>query len=784
MANDFNPTFTPSTYTPSISPLKLQGKGTLMSSVSEIGKGAIEAYGAYNKEQVLGELDKKLNELNQEYFDRNPDMINAAERDYAAEHVAIDLDKYGMTQNPTFQTGDQIDARYAQLDSKQLELDDKLKKLTVARQQGALSSFEYDQRSKQITRELVAQNPHLTKELIGRLGQNLGLAGIEERIKRDEALAKSQADAISKYQTQIWDEADKRNIPITYDATGNVDYKSMEMSINLHRANQSAFQLLDQASKSREIVSKEQLNDLIDRNFHYGAVNGTYNNVEDQITKIFMDDKVPYANKVVVAKQAISQAKAFVRTSFAPYMGDSRIQEAAKFFDSRADALESSLENFKSGEDAKKYFGNQKTIMEDQQSIDVLKKFPVKETQFVTGIVRDVGAANLLNYPEGQAFLKNVVKLSEGILKDATPSSENYDKNARTGDSNYDVILKQHFKDIANGKLDNIDTMNKTITNYFKGLNTPEVAGDANAHFTKIENIVKLVKDPLNAKGVEHFDANSKSLILDAVDTYNKQVALGLASEFRAHPEAQVSLTLAGDGTLLSRGGSSDFNTRIVNRINDGLSAYAAVHGVSKKEAAKEFYGTYFNNAFTNPQAPSQSELSNNNPANLLSDNNKTPTSFATTNEGIIASVNKVSGLYNEGNKKTVKDIVTSLYPAESLTTGVSQKDLIAAVSKASGFKPTAKLDLADKVNFSKLMSAIYSVNGHDISFQKVHSIAWPNESENIRSKQEVSIEAQRATASAFEKYKAMRNDKKITEEQFKDIASVLWAHLKEQGNQ
>lgn len=775
MANEFNPTAQPTQFSASISPLKLQGKSMAFAApLAEGVKAGVEFVQEKNKQDVFSRLDERLNALNQEYFDRNPEMLAAQQGEIANEYNATAMEQYAMTQNPTFTTGEQIDAQYAYLDSKQQELKSRLDKLQVARNQGALSSFEYAMRAKRITRELVAENPHLTRELIGRLSQNLGLSGMEERIKYDEKMREDQAASIAKRNQDIDNEADKRNIPRIFDETGAVDYDAMAVAIDRHRANKGAFELLQMNSQSNEILDKQVVRGLINKGVHYGAVNGAFDTVEAQLVSLYNDNTVPYANKPKLAEAIISKSQSQMRTFLSPYMGESEIKDAVTFFDGRLESLRKALDSFASGDDAKKYFSNTRTIMDDKENIDLMKKFNVTQYKFITGIVRDLGPASLLQY--NPQFYKNTVSLASSIISNSIPSPNNYNKDESLNLSNFGALFKNHFTEINKGNTEHVADFNKTVANFYAGINSPEVTKNPDEFFKRSEEFLAMVRDPMNAKGIAQLDANSKSLILENLDNYNRVLANGFATAIRTNPDANIQMTVAGDGSLLVRGGSQDFNTRIVNRINAGLEAYAAINGMSKVEASKEFYRTYYNDAFTKPDAPNKDLVEKNNPAGIVAADGKTLRQFASTEEGVRFSINYVGDLYNKQNKRTLKAIVETLFPKETLGPGATQTELVNSLSKSTGFGPTEKLELSDKVNLSKLMSGIYAMNGMDISFQKVYDMGWPNEAKKIKDKKMSKDEMLRSTADAWEK---IRSDKKLTKEQKGEEASRLMSQLR-----
>jgi hypothetical protein len=70
--------------------------------------------------------------------------------------------------------------------------------------------------------------------------------------------------------------------------------------------------------------------------------------------------------------------------------------------------------------------------------------------------------------------------------------------------------------------------------------------------------------------------------------------------KYRAeNPNEKVRISQNWDGTLIATGGSEEFNTNYVGRINTALKAYSTLQGKSPNEVSNEFYSRYYQDIFT-----------------------------------------------------------------------------------------------------------------------------------------------------------------------------------------
>lgn len=692
------------------------GFETAMGSVKALGEAGLEAYKGYN----ISSLEKQTKAEIDDYLSKSPTRIKEVELEAAGLEQTL-------KQFPMSEAGDgaSVDAAISGV---QKELDSKLDFLRKAKDQGIMTPEMFTERVLKNTREAVARNPGIGRDLMSSAQQVLELSGIQNRITQDKALAKSAADSMSKMQMDIWNEADKRNIPVRYNSNGSVDYDLMLGDIQKNRAQLGSYELLKRNHEIGDIQSKEDVKMFTDKGMHYGAVNGAFGTLEEKLIALFNDTTTPYPNKVATAKSMADQASAEIRTYFAPYMNDAEIKSAAEFFDKRVTTLVTNMDNFKSGKDLKDYLVNQKSIMEETQNIELLKRVNMAEFKFISSVVKDAGFANLNQSADGRKLTNAFVTLSQDILRGAPIVASSYDKNPLIKDSIATTTLKSAISGVSDNTPESISTMNKAIKSYVDGINNPETTPTLNDFYTRAGDLVKVLKDPINASNLSKLDEVSRGQLTEIMNTYNDQTALSMGTYLRTHPNENITLSVQPNGTLVATGASEAFNRDIVGRINSNLSAYANLNGVSTKEASKSFYAEHYRDVLTTPDNTSTKAKVSNNPLNLKDASAKGVRQFDTLEEGINASASQLTR-YFEGKgvaggkpRKTVTDIIDLWRPASDRKGegDIAQKEYIDFVSKTIGVSPRQELNLNDKVVMSKLIAAMSTVEGNPLDSDRV----------------------------------------------------------------
>jgi hypothetical protein len=385
------------------------------------------------------------------------------------------------------------------------------------------------------------------------------------------------------------------------------------------------------------------------------------------------------------------------------------------------------MDNFKSGKDLKDYLSNQKSILEDTQNIELLKRVDMASFKFISGVVKDAGFANLNQSADGRKLTNQFISLSQDILRGAPILASSYDKNPLLKNSPVSMTLKSAIAGVNDGTPESVNVMNKSINAFIDGINNPEITTSLGEFYSRTNDLVEVIRDPSNAVNLSKMDEISRGKLTEIMNVYNEQTAASMGTYLRTHPEEKITLSVQPNGVLVATGASNTFNRDHVGRINANLSAYANLNGVSTKEAAKAFYGEFYKDVLTTPNNTSSKVVSNNNPLNLKSASSNSFRKFDTLEEGIVAADKQLlryaEGVGVAGGKprKTVKDIIDLWRPASDIRKNdISQKDYIDYVSKAMGVSYLTQLDLKDKLTASRLIAAMSNIEGNPVDPDRV----------------------------------------------------------------
>ncbi len=114
-----------------------------------------------------------------------------------------------------------------------------------------------------------------------------------------------------------------------------------------------------------------------------------------------------------------------------------------------------------------------------------------------------------------------------------------------------------------------------------------------------MEEMFKQIGDPKFKEAAKYIDQYQASQLLKGVDEYNRVIYNNFMKYRAENPNEKVRISQNWDGTLIATGGSEEFNTNYVGRINTALKAYSTLQGKSPNEVSNEFYTRYYQDIFT-----------------------------------------------------------------------------------------------------------------------------------------------------------------------------------------
>jgi hypothetical protein len=590
-----------SNFNPSPIVTKLDGKGQTMETAASLGKMAVEGYVEYDKNKQLGSLDDKLAELNDEYFSRDISGINEEMNVLAQERAVTDLQMQNLTQNPTFQTGEEVDAAYSGLQATLGGLDESLAKLQMAKNQGSMSSFEYDQRAKKITRELVANNPHLTREILGRLSQNLNLSGMEERIKYDEALRKQQVSNQEDEVKFLRKNLESLKIPESQfldPMTGQWDTSSMRLVMDSRRSKLLSAEMADEALKNGETLTKTDAFELVRSGKHLVIADGKYEQFKNTLADL-KQQYPDYAQFKVQASIALARAKESLTASFGGIIKyNPEIEMVYNQTVESFNELGKVIDSNESGETLTKYMENRDKVTTLIETNNLRKKVGSLEAiKLQNQLMSSSAFIKILDEDKGTALkiLERLIDVSAGarqVVEDSIP--------LKPGDvSVSDILRETTSKTVVNdqGTGNSAAIFNTSLADELKVITSNS---DEATRFVNTQKVISNLADPTKNQSVVYLN-NENKVELERIIQENN---VPLFSKLVASKESGVTLSLTPDGLVTTTNATSEFRTSVVDRINDSIKAYAALKGTTTKEVAQDFYTKFYKDTFDNKDIP------------------------------------------------------------------------------------------------------------------------------------------------------------------------------------
>lgn len=587
----FNPTVDPISYRPSPVVSGARDKGATLSMLAGLGKLTAEGIDAYNTQSAMEQIDVNINKLNEEYLQQSPTYLGEVQEGVGQE--ALFLEKMPMMAG--FETGEQIDVTYSEVEK---SMTDKLSYLDKAKTQGKISPNEFALRAKNIVRDVVAKNPHLTSEALRRLSQNLSMSGIQERMEMDETLLKSQASAYENQYKAITQEMKERDIPTKpFLTNGVLDMQKAEMFISDVRQQEFLLKEAKRAAEMGELASKQTINELVQSGAHIKISNGYVRSAWTEVSKI-VNSAGDYNNKVVSVTRYIDDTISEINSTFASVSNDPTMKETMSNTIQRLNSLKDTVLKSQSGANLAEALQNQNTIntivdknelraaVGNLERLDLLSKFGT--TPFIGALLRDNKVGLVTD------TLKSIIDMEKGVRLtpkhlDTTPDKKQSDANIA-----FDIAATS----VEEGKGDASKMLNTNTSDRINVINSTE---DLDKKFTFTEDYLKQVADPRFKNAVSSLDAGTKTESMKVITDFSK----ALGSRLKALSEQEgVAFSFTSDGLISATGISKQDTLDVINRVNTALGAYANITGTSTKAASKDFFTSFYNNVFQESDLP------------------------------------------------------------------------------------------------------------------------------------------------------------------------------------
>ena len=504
-------------------------------------------------------------------------------------------------------------------------INDKVNFLQTAKDQRKINEYEFTSRINQVTREALAKNPAFSKEILSKAQQTLDLNNIQQTIKLDTALYESQRKSIEEERKNLRELGEKFFImpPKIKDADGNeyLDYGALDTQVRKAMEDERIAKNAERLVNTTKNLNEAQLQEIVNNNIHWSVVNSSYRNGLSQFNTLMKDPNLPLDKKVATLDLLANQMKLEFSTKFGKFYNKPEIKEAADFYTKQLDGLVTALKNDTTGKNYAEILETNSKINTKLSELELrnmgidpvytktlsdlapyLNKFnlnPKLENDLinygnltVTGILQKMqkGQAN----PKEQGTVENVFQKGSIVLQNGEKLSINggYLNSATTSISKGDATVVPVFKQ----SLDNYIGYINFDSDY---LTTKDRTVQQKKQFIAMEEMFKQIGDPKFKEAAKYVDQYQASQLLKGVDEYNRVIYNNFMKYRVEHPNEKVRISQNWDGTLIATGGSEEFNTNYIGRINTALKAYSTLQGKNPNEVSNEFYTKYYQDIFT-----------------------------------------------------------------------------------------------------------------------------------------------------------------------------------------
>lgn len=587
----FNPMVDPVSFSPKPFVRGAKDKGSMLSTLAGLGELTAEGISAYQEQTAYEQLDKELGALNEQYLQGSPTVA----QDVASSAAADELFMKNMPAMAGFETGEQIEQTYSQVEK---AFNEKISYLERAQTQGRISPDQFALRAKEITRGVVARNPHLSRELLGRLSQNLSMSGIQERMDLDQAFVKSQQDAYNDQVKRVTQELKDRDIPMgPFMVNGNLDINSAQTYIDVVRRDQFAYNEAKRAAESGEMMSKQQALELINSGGHVVIANGFIADTRSGLSTI-LNSGTDYNSQVTQMDLFIDNKIGELSQMFASVSNDPTIRQTIEDTKKRMVDLKTTIKASQSGENLREQLENQNavtTIIEKNnlraqvgnlERLDLLQKF--SSSPFIGPLLRQNQSGLITD------ILGKLSKMEEGVRLGPSYFAPVPGTNQSAVELGFDLTAKA----LNDGNADVAKMIDTNTSDRVDYINNSQ---DLDVKFTESQKYITQLGNPEYANAVTSLSTETKTKSLELIANQSQVLARGLQT---LSEREGVSWSFTSDGELRADGISRQETADFVSRTNANLKAYAALTGQSTKSASKAFFGQLYSNVFKAEDLP------------------------------------------------------------------------------------------------------------------------------------------------------------------------------------
>lgn len=592
----FNPTIDPISFNPKPVVSGVKDKGSTMSMLAGLGSLTAEGIANYQEQSAYEDVDKLSADLTSQYELQSPTLIAETQEDINKVSPFIAQAQLGMT--PAFGSEQEAQAFNQEYSKVEETYREKLNFLQRAQEQGKMSPEQFAMRAKELTKSVIARNPHLSKELLSRLSTNLSSSGIQERMQLDEQYYKSiqkQQDFRLKEITENLGTFGANIFMFKDSVTGEFDLPKAERFLIEKGKNLVITKELEQDLKNTKTVDDATLL-AYKRSGVFGKVTDVYANNYSAAALEAVNSGGDVDQILTSLRFSIDENNRRIDVGFSQLSDDpdvkSAIENTKKYGESVYNALKSSLTK----EGATQLAQNINTLNNITETDEVraalggnIKKFEmlqlVLSNPYFSSLVKENQFDEMKNLLITYGLQLNGLRLGSSSLE----------VNPATGVSDFTSLNTSQTNVVASGQYDEafVGSYNNQISDRHKAVTSVQ---SPQQKFNDVQQLLSEYASDEFAKAAAVVNPELKQEALTLIR--GQSIPLGKGIQGLEDNGVEFGFTDEGLLQITNGKGTNKDLVNFIDRVNTNLKAFANLSGTSTKNASKSYFETFYNDVF------------------------------------------------------------------------------------------------------------------------------------------------------------------------------------------
>jgi len=582
------------------------------STIAQFGTMALEGAKGYMQDKAVAEIEAGIKTGIEDYQKQSPTFL--AQTDLDVKNLQTRLN------DPTL--------KESEIPGIVKSINDKVGFLQNAKDQRKISDYEFGQRVNQVTREAISKNPAFSREILSKAQQTLDLNNIQQTIKMDTALYENARKSQEQMQRDLIEVGKSYHIiPTNFtrkDADGKeyIDYNAFTQAVNKVAQVDAVVKANETYLKLGQGVTANQAQNIVSRGEHWKTVDLKVREATFTFDTIRKDSLTDLPTKMLTIDKEAIRLKGEFAQRYAPVMDNPAIKQAAESYYKQIDDTVAALKDDTTGKNWEKiletnskikgYLGDEELdrmgFTDPQRKIWTLTIPLIKEfgkddelTKAFINIAKYNTTAILNKQKTAEGASAKETTFIDQRFRPGTVTLANGQKVSLTGGE-----LNAASSQIKKGNIEMLPELKRTLDDYISYINfdsdylsTKDVALQQKKRFGVMDELFKQIGNEEFKDASRLIDGYQRSEISKGIDEYNRAIYNSFMKYRIANPNEKVRISQNYDGTLLATGGSEEFNSKYIGRINTALKAYSTLNGKSPNEISNEFYDKYYKDIFT-----------------------------------------------------------------------------------------------------------------------------------------------------------------------------------------